>query len=212
MKNNLLPIAKCGVPYISYALLLFIVFFIVDFEFLALVSFVAAFFFVYIFRNPEREIKYFGDLSVVSPVDGVVLNIEELSDDLDGYRYKIKVDNSYGDLALLRAPFDATVTKVLLNRGAKLSSRLELAKKLNENLSVVFQDAKSNKLKVSHTLKQSFVDIDTDLINNQKIAHSTRYATMVNGIVLIYLPENFRLNLKKGDELKASSSLIGYFS
>jgi len=35
---------------------------------------------------------------------------------------------------------------------------------------------------------------------------------MMSGISELYLPKNFRLNISQGDEVKASQTLLGYFS
>lgn len=211
MKNNLLPIAKSGILYVACATFVSVIFYIIDFELLSFLSFLLAIFFIYVFRNPEREVMHFEELSVLSPADGVVVSIDEL-DETSGYRYKVQIDGSYSNPALLRTPFSSLVTDVTLTRGSKLSNRVDLASKLNENLSITFEDNSSNSVKVSHMVKQTFFDIESDIIKKQKLYQGTRYATMVNGITTIYLPQNFRLNIKEGNELKASESLIGYFS
>jgi len=68
------------------------------------------------------------------------------------------------------------------------------------------------RLKITHRLKQSFSPLFIEAIESHNLQQIARYGLMINGITSIYFPDNFRLNVNVGDELKASESLIGYFS
>jgi len=210
MKSNLLPIAKEGWNYIAYSFVAFIVFSILDLELFEFISFLILMFLIFVFRNPERELPRFGDNSVVSPVDGTVLAIDEVQD--SDFAYKVTIDSSYKDVAILRAPIDANMNSINKQSGTRLSSNSLLSNKLNENATIVFEDKNSNKVKVFHMLKQSFSEIKIDAIKSQNLFQSSRYGVMIDGITTVYLPQNFRLNITVGNELKASESLIGYFS
>ena len=61
-------------------------------------------------------------------------------------------------------------------------------------------------------LKQSFDEIRIAAKESQSLLQGSRYGVMISGVTTIYLPQNFRLNINIGSELKASESLIGYFS
>lgn len=210
MRNNLFPIAKEGWNFIGYSVLAFVVFAIFDFDFFEFVSFIAILFFIFVYRNPERELPAFQESSVVSPIDGVVSSIEEIED--KEFAYKVEVNSSYLDVSVLRVPMDSTLKSFSIKHGARLSQFDSLAKNINENAQLVFEDSNSNKVKVSHMLKQSFDGIKVGVIENQKLSQASRYGVMVNGVTTIYLPQNFRLNISVGNELKASETLIGYFS
>ncbi|HUH42022.1 MAG TPA: phosphatidylserine decarboxylase [Sulfurimonas sp.] len=212
MKNNLLPIAKEGWNYVIGAVIAFIVFTFFDLNFLEFTAFLATLFFIFVFRNPEREYVLYQEDSVVSPVDGTVISIEELhSDEHKGY--KVEIDSTYLNVALLRVPFTSTLQSVKLSRGAKLSAQSPLSNSINENAELIFTDIKSsNKMRVVHKLKQTFKSIDIDIIEGQNALQGARYGLMINGITTLYLPENFRLNVSLGSELKASDTLIGYFT
>lgn len=210
MKNNLYPIAKEGWNYIGYSFGTLIIFYILDLEFFTLLSFVAMIFLIFIFRNPERELANFENLSVISPVDGKVLAIDEIKD--SQYAYKLTIDNSFLNVSILRAPMTSNVTSLKRQNGARLGFDEELSKKINENTILVFEDDNKNKLKIVHRLKQSFCPIEIGLLESKKLNQSSRYGVMTNGITTIYLPQNFRLNVSVLDEVKASESLIGYFS
>ncbi len=210
MNNNLLPIAKEGFSRIGLTILAFVIFSILDLELLEFFSFLVLIFFVFVYRNPERMIPNHEQMSVVSPVDGVLLSIEEIDD--KEYAYKLEINSSYFNVSLLRAPLNSYVENIDIKHGARLSQTLPLSRDINERVEVVFQDYHENKIKVSHMLKQSFEDIKLDVITKQNLLQGSRYGLMVNGITTIYLPQNFRVNLGVGEELKASQTLVGYFS
>ncbi len=212
MKSNLLPIAKEGWSYLAYSVAAFVVFAIVDLDLLQFLAFLTTLFFIFIFRNPERENMLYQKNSVVSPVDGVVSSIEEFQGE-NSYAYKVEIDGSYLNVALLRVPFTSTLEKLELRRGARLSALKSLSKSINENAELVFSDEdSSNKMKIVHRLKQSVKGIDIDIIKGQNLVQGSRYGLVVNGITELYLPHNFRLNIDVGNELRASESLVGYFT
>lgn len=210
MRNNLFPIAKEGWAYVGYSMLAFILFLILDFGFFELISFVLVLVFMFVYRNPERELPRFEPLSVISPVDGTVTAIDEIKD--GKYAYKVTVQSSYFDVSVLRAPLSGRVLSVERYNGSALGLDTPLSEKINENATIVFEDSSSNTVKVSHMLKQSFDSINLNLIESQNMIQSSRYGVMINGVTTIYLPQNFRLNITLGNEIKACDSLIGYFS
>lgn len=210
MKSNLFPIAKEGWKFIGFSALAVIIFSILDLDFLKLLSFLAIFFFAFVFRNPEREAPSFQDNSVVSPVDGVILSIEEIFN--SEYAYKVEIDSNYLNVAVLRAPLSSSIKSVNVQRGSRLSKIDKLMRKINEKSEIVFEDKEAHKIKVVHTLGVSFDELQIAAQEAKKISQGSRYGVMVNGITAIYLPQNFRLNVTLGNEVKASETLIGYFS
>jgi phosphatidylserine decarboxylase len=211
MKNNLLPIAKEGWNYLIGSVALLLVFAFFDLDFLEFLAFLSTLFFIFVFRNPERQNMLYQENSVVSPVDGTVVSIEELHEK-SGSGFKVEIDSTYLNVSLLRIPFTSTLEHVEMKKGARLSPLSPLSSSINENTELVFSDMKSsNKIKVLHKLKQSFKSIDIDIQESQSLMQGARYGLMVNGVTTIYLPHNFRLNVGIGSELVASETLIGYF-
>ena len=210
MKSNLLPIASAGFKYVASAFLVFIIFSIFDVEFFALISFILMIAFAFIFRNPEREVPSFENNSLVSPVDGNVISIEDIQD--SEYAYKLEIDSTYLDVGILRVPFDSAIQSVVKMNGARLANTTTLSEDINENAEIIFVDENSNSVKVVHKLKRSFDDITIDVKNTKNLKQASRYGVMINGTTTIYLPKNFRLNVTLGSELEGSQTLIGYFS
>jgi len=210
MKTNLLPLAKEGISYFLYSLAFFILFLLLDFDFLAFLTFTITLFIGYSFRNPERELCVFEATSFLSPVDGIVQSIEELED--DEYAYKIEIQSSCTDVAVLRVPSNAIVSKLLKYNGARTSKDSKLFTTLNENVEISFITQEENKFQIIHTLERSFAPLFIELDEKQKLFQTARYGLMLNGRTSIYLPQNFRVNITIDSELKASESLMGYFS
>ena len=210
MNNNLLPIAKEGLVYIATSAVLVLVLLVLDLDFLAFVGTLVTISLIFAFRNPERSLPEFLDLSVLSVSDGIVKSIEELSD--SDYAYKVEVESNFLDIGVLRTPFTATLVTSRHINGTKVSKTSPLFLDLNEMLELVFEDKSKNKIKVVHRVKQSFAPIYSDAIELQKLPQTSRYGMMVNGVTTLYFPSNFRMNINVGNELKAAESLMGYFS
>jgi len=210
MRNNLLPVAKEGLPYVVYGIIAILVFSLLDFEFFAFLTGVAILFIIYVFRNPERELMNYENNSVVAVCDGVVKSIEAVEG--KEYAYKIEIESSYLNISLLRAPFHAHVESLKVTKGTRASSQSKLFKDLNENSTIIFRNDSNNSVKVVHRVKQSFAPLFVDLIPEQSLQQTARYGLMVTGVTTLYLPANFRVNVKVGNELKASETLVGYFS
>ena len=210
MKNNLFPIAPSGIKYVSISGVVFVLFFLFDFDILAFLSFLITLALAFTFRNPEREVAVFEKGSVVSPVDGIVTSIENLKD--EDFAYKVEVDSSCLDVGVLRSPMDAKVSSLQFFHGARISEDTALHKVLNENASLVFENSDANSIKIQHRLKQSFAPLSIDAMEAQELRQGTRYGMQVNGTTTLYFPQNFRLNVNVGSPLEASQTLLGYFS
>jgi len=211
MRNNLLPIAKEGWQYIAYSILAIFVFSILGLGILELLAIFISGFFIYIYRNPERESIIYEKNSVVSPADGTVISIDEINDGKE-YSYKITINSDYFDVSLLRSPLSSNILSIKKQSGARLSSFSSLSEKINEQTELVFKDDNENVLKIEHLLNQSFAPIDVNIIKRQKLLQGSRYGVMLSGRTVLYLPQNFRINVSIGDQVKASQTLIGYFS
>ena len=210
MNKNLLPISKDGLSKIVYTLLFLLISLALDLDVLSFVSFVLLLSLSYLYRNPERETLVFDKASVISPVDGKVLSIETLEN--EEYGYKIEIESSFSNIAVLRAPMNAKVVDIKTLQGDKLSNKSALFRKINEQSRVTFTDENSNTIVVEHLCKTSFEDIIIDLYKDQKVLQSSRYGFALNGITTLYLPHNFRVNINVGNEVVGSETLVGYFS
>ena len=210
MKNNLFIVSKDGWKYIAYALLISFIFALLDLEIFSFLSFLTALYFAYSFRNPERELGFLDEKAVVSPVDGVVIAIDELQE--EAYTYKIIIESSLLNVGILRIPLTSKIENVSIKRGARTSKYSKLFRDLNEKAELKFVDMSGNSIKVVHTLKQGITPVKIAINKDESVVKGTRYGTALNTLTEIYLPKNFRLNVNVHDEIEASHSLIGYLS
>jgi phosphatidylserine decarboxylase len=191
-------------------LLISLVFALFDLKLFSFLSFLTALYFAYSFRNPERELGFLDEKAVVSPVDGVVIAIDELQEEV--YAYKIIVESDFLNVAILRVPLNAKVQNISIKRGARTSKYSKLFRDLNEKVELEFMDIQGNSIKVVHTLKQSIAPIKIAINKDVSVFKGNRYGTALNTLTEIYLPKNFRLNVNVHNEIEASHSLIGYLS
>jgi phosphatidylserine decarboxylase len=210
MNSNLFPISQEGFKTVAISVFTVFLLLLLDFEFLAFIAFCTTLFFIYAFRNPERVLPSFDKGSIIAPSDGIVKSIEELTD--SEYAYKIVIEGNYLDVAVLRAPSAVTVDSITFCKGTRVSQKSKLFNDMNEYATIVFSDENDNRYKLVHQLKQSFTPLIISLFTKQKLRQSFRYGFMHNGITTLYLPSNFKVNVNIGNELKASESLMGYFS
>ncbi|MBA1438280.1 MAG: phosphatidylserine decarboxylase [Epsilonproteobacteria bacterium] len=204
-------ISKYGLEYVLYSFVAFVVLYIFDFDFLATVAFFVLAALVFFFRNPERELNNFDDTSVLAPCDGVVQAIDEIKSE-DGYTYEIKIESSFLDVSVLRMPITAKVESLHVIRGTRVASTSSLYKKLNESLEIVLDDEKGNKLKMLHRLQKGAFTIFCDQVEGERLHKSIRYGYANNCITTLYLKSNVRINIKVGQRVYASQTLIAYFS
>lgn len=207
MKNNLFPISKEGWNYIAYAVVLFLLLGFLDLEFLQFFAFVSIMFFIYIYRNPERQIMALEKGGVVSPVDGRVSDLQE-----DSNGTVITVESSYLDVSVLRVPISGTVKNIKAVKGSSLGKNSPKSEILNEQLTIDFEDEKQRLLSVSHLSTLNFANISHDLNDSQKLIQGFRYGVMPKGITKISLPRSSKVNVGIGDELKGCESIIAYLS
>jgi len=210
MKNNLFIINKGGYKYIGYALLATFIFIILDLELFSFITFGLGLFFIYVFRNPERESFFLDEKAVVSPIDGVVKAIDELKN--KEYSYKVTIEASYLNVGVLRVPLNGKIEDIKVSRGARTSKHSKLFHDLNETAELIFIDGYNNKIKVVHRLKQSFAPLNIEVSKNDVLQKNSRYGYGVNMISELYLPKNFRFDIRLNSEIRASQSLIGYFT
>ena len=211
MRSNLFPVAKEGMNYILFSSGFLLLSILLDLDILTFLLSFSTLLFVYIFRNPERQLMNFEKGSVLSPVDGTVLRVEELADN-EEYALKVEIQSSYQDISLLRAPLSAQILSIQHHKGTRVSQSSDLYFSLNEHVEIVFNDFENNSLKVSHRLTKSFKSLEVDLLVAQNVLSTSRYGVMVSGVTTLYLPKNFRLNARIGESLNAGESLMGYFS
>lgn len=200
-------VSKAGHKHIAIAAAFFILFTLLGWGFFKFLSLLALAFFIFVYRNPEREIPYFQNGSLVSPVDGKVTAINTLDNG-----YEVVVKSSLFDTSILRAPFLSKIKSFHIRRGARLSTDIRKSMFLNEKLEVEFEDNKKNVVYVGHILDNSIDDITANFHLDQDMNQGKRYGVMTKGKTIIKLPLKARLSLHVGEKVRAGETLLGYIS
>jgi len=210
MKSDLFIISRSGWRYILYALAISAIFVIIDFDFFAFVSSVLFFCFLFLFRNPERELPESKEASLISPVDGNVVKIEKFQE--GEYSYRVDIESSYGDVGVLRSPFSAEIADIALTNGSRVAKYSKLFLDLNESVELTLCDKEGNSVRLVHRLKRSFAPINLFIHKDQNILQGSRYGFMIDGVTSIYLKEDCTIALKLGEAVKAGETLLATFS
>lgn len=209
MSNDAFILSRHSFSYLGYSFIAFVVLLILDLELFAFFAFGFFLFTLFVFRNPEKQLNNFDENALLSLVDGRVSKIEELDD--PEYGYRVQITSTYMDISVLRAPFDAKVKSVTLQRGARLSQNSQNFPLINENGALVLENESGKTIKVVHRLTQSFAPLFIDTAEGSSLVKTARYGVMLCGVSSIYLPKTFKLNVNVRDEVSAGETLLGYF-
>ncbi len=206
-RNNTLPIAAEGFKKIGYLLLVLFFFALLDLEILQTLTFILLIATLWVFRNPERSSAYLNSSNTaLSMCDGTVSEVDESDTE---YR-KIVINNTYMDVALLRAPFEGTISDLKITHGAHLSQSDSHSFAVNERASYTLNDAQDNTLLIEHIIFNSIHSIDISTFEFQKISRSQRYGLMLKGKTTIYLPRTARISVSVGNEVLAGETILAY--
>lgn len=171
---------------------------------------------LFLFRNPERILEHFASTAIMSPCDGIISNIETLacSGKIKGECFKISITNRFIDASVLRSPFDSVFALNETQRGAQLASHSGKAMVLNEQAKVMFtqNSASENKMVIKHYLNRFNLPISLSPRVGDTLEIASPYGFILHGTILVFLPVSARLDVKKGDELKAGETILGYFT
>ena len=206
---NIFAVSKEGWSYIGYSLGLSFLSTLFGFELFSILFFLSSLFFLYIYRDPEHKSVPFKENAIVTPVSGSVVSIEKVSEELFGT--KVVVSSNYFSLGALYTPISGRVLECNFYKGTKLSQEASLYSKLNENVTIVFENDQKRRVKVEHISQQSFGDISLDISQNQIAKVASKYGFILNAKTNIYLPRDVQLNIGVGSKLIASQMLIGTF-
>lgn len=178
---------------------------LLDCELLSLVFLAGAGLLVWSYRRPVRAVSHFDAGSVTSPCDGSVTAVETQPDG----SIVVEIETGCLDASLLGAPFDMTVLKCTLVRGARLRRSSTLYASLNENGALLFEDHGGNRVHVTHTLSRCSAPLVLDPAA-KRVMRGTRYGVMTRGLTRIHLPDSARVAVNPGEAVRATETLLGY--
>ncbi len=164
----------------------------------------------FFFRDPERKIPD-GKGIFVSPADGKVILIKDVyeKDYLKSDTKEISIFMSPLNVHVNRAPGDGNVSAVRYSPGKFMAAYKDSASIRNENIVMVL-DGKEGRVLV----RQVAGFIARRAVCKAKVGdllrRGERYGIIKFGSRLdVYLPQNAKIKVKLGDNVKAGETIIG---
>ncbi len=202
-------IAAPGYRFLAASTLLIILGWLLSWGWLGAVGLAGLAFFGYFFRDPEREIPQEPG-AVVSPADGKVVFIEEVSEDryLHGQFRRVAIFMNVFDVHVNRAPVAGTVTESQHQDGCFKAAWRADACTLNERMALVLED-RGRRLLVVQIAGLLARRIISYVQPGQSLEKGERLGMICFGSrVDLYLPLEAEILVKVGDRVKAGNSIV----
>lgn len=212
MLSPQVPVAKEGVPFIGLAAFITLVFAVMEFNCLTTMALASTIFILYFFRDPERFIPERSD-ALVSPADGKVILIEDVSDTAftQSQAYKVSIFMNVFNVHVNRIPCDGTVDRVIYTPGKFYSADSAQGAMHNEYCATILTTASGKKI--------AFVQI-AGLIARRIVCWLEPMDTVLRGRrfglirfgsrVDLYLPKDTELKITVGQKVTAGETILGY--
>jgi phosphatidylserine decarboxylase len=200
-----------GFPFIIPLGGLTLVAFFAGWTWVAFALLILTLFVIWFFRNPERTAPENPRL-IVSPADGRVLRIEEVtSDELPGRRLlKISIFMNVFNVHVNRIPYPGEVVSIRYREGKFLSADLDKASALNERNSVLIRTDDGREIMVVQIAGLIARRIVCWLKQGTKVERGERFGLIRFGSrVEVFLPPGSTLLVKSGDRVSAGETPIG---
>ena len=212
MKEPQIPVAREGYPFIVFAAFITIVFALLEYEFVAVVSLVLTGFVFYFFRDPERIIPDAKD-AVVSPADGKVILVEKIFDDrfVHEHVYKVSIFMSIFDVHVNRLPFAGVVEKIQYGAGSFYAANTDQGGLANEHCAVILSTTKNLRYAVVQVAGLIARRIVCWVEKGDSVERGSRFGLIRFGSrVDIYLPQQVQIEVRSGQRVRAGETIIGY--
>jgi len=158
----------------------------------------------YIFRNPVRNIPS-SPLSVVSPISGRLLSIDETEDKYlsrKAIRYRIRI--SFWDVHAMNCPVEGKVMK-------QWSSKLE-AVEYNRSYTYWIQTDEGDDIVFSLLLGKWSPFTRMLIRSGERVGQGQACGFLYyTGMIEIYMPENSKIVVEKGTHLSGGEDILGKF-
>lgn len=207
------PVERAGYPFIFAAAFVTMIFALLELTAGALPGLLVTFFFCFFFRDPDRVIPN-DDRAVVSPADGKVVLAQRVDSGpyLEGPSMKVSVFMSIFNVHVNRIPSDGIIRRVLYNPGKFLAAYKDKASMNNEQNAVFIETADGKPICMVQIAGIVARRIISRIRQGDSVKRGQKMGLICFGSRLdVYLPENSRLVVKKGDKVKCGSSILGYF-
>lgn len=212
MKEQRIPIAREGIPFILFAGFVTLCFALLAYNGPALVMLALTAQVLYFFRDPDRVVPDDAD-ALVCPADGKVILVEKVFDDryLKEHVYKVSIFMNVFDVHVNRAPCQGTVTGFVYRSGRFFSADTDRAGSENEHCALLLENGNGLRLavvQVAGLVAQRIVlwAEKGDLLNKGQRFGMIRFGSRVD----LYLPLDVQVEVKPGQKVRAGETILGY--
>jgi phosphatidylserine decarboxylase len=209
--NHSSVIVKEGIPLIIPPGAATLIAFFAGFVWVAVPLFFLTFFVVWFFRNPERTMPE-NHSQLISPADGKVIRIEEISsvDRSDRSFLKISIFMNVFNVHVNRIPYSGQVVSIRYTTGKFLSANLDKASALNERNTVLIRTDDGREIMTVQIAGLIARRIVCWLKEGMKVKKGERFGLIRFGSrVEVFLPLGSTLLVKVGDKVRAGETPIG---
>ncbi|MCB2181835.1 MAG: phosphatidylserine decarboxylase family protein [Desulfobulbaceae bacterium] len=214
MKEQHIPVAKEGYPFIALAAFVTIIFSLLDYDIIAFSAMLLTIFVLYFFRDPDRIIPE-GEDVFVSPADGKILLVEKVYDDrfVHEHVYKISIFMNVFNVHVNRTPFPGEVESIIYSPGRFYSANTERGAMENEFCAVTLSTGSEHRyavVQVAGLIARRIVCWATrgDSLNRGQRFGLIRFGSRVD----LYLPLKTQLEISPGQKVRAGETVLGYLS
>lgn len=167
----------------------------------------------YFFRNPERDIQT-DEFMLVSPADGVVMDVERVFEDqfLNGESIRVRIFLSIFNVHINRSPMAGEVVFRSYRPGKMIPAFKSHASEVNEKNYVGIQN---KHLQILVTQVTGFIArrIVCWVNKGDKVGKGERYGLIKFGSCSeIFVPTNVEIMVAPGDKVRGGISVIGRVS
>lgn len=210
--NHSSAIVKEGVPFIVLPGAAAVIALFSGFVWVSALLFVLTLFVVWFFRNPERSLPE-NPLLLISPADGKVIRIEEISSDDHSNRslLKISIFMNVFNVHVNRIPYSGQVVSIRYTPGKFLSANLDKASALNEKNAVLIRTDGGLEIMIVQIAGLIARRIVCWMKEGMKVKKGERFGLIRFGSrVEVFLPlGSTTLLVKTGDKVRAGETPIG---
>ena len=214
MKQQRIPVAKEGYPFIFLVAFVTFIFALNAGTWAAYIGLALTVFVVYFFRDPERFVSAKSH-TVVSPADGKVILIEKVYEDefFKDRVYKISIFMNVFDVHVNRTPFAGKVRQIHYSPGKFYAADSTKGDLHNERCGTLLENDDGVKIvfvQVAGLLARRIVNwLEID----DEVAKGTRFGLIRFGSrVDLYVPADVALAVEKGTKVRAGETIIGYLN
>ena len=217
MRNNNIPIAAEGFPFLLGAAVATVVLYTVATSShskllygLAAFALVLTLFIAYFFRNPHRSVRS-ADNEVLAPADGVVIFLGDATEDhLNQEMTKISIFMSVFNVHINRVPLTGKLVDNYYVKGKFLDVRDERATFENERNGIVIETAHGLKIVVVQVAGLIARRIVCYPRVGEMVQKGLRYGLIRFGSRLdVYLPKGSEVAVKMGEKTVGGVTILG---